>query len=295
MEFASNDYRKAVTYTDAAAKRIEKLESVVHKATRPDDIWTPDYQILGTNPWHCDLAPAIAADRWEKVAELDQLCYDLEERWYELESEAEDTRKNAAKAHADALRKGTKTPATATKSLEAYAALEGCSLALTETANELRRARGTYEALLKDRAFLNEYRTAVIAEFNARRKQAAEAFSAAAGAINATRSRYSTLHTLTMGGLLDIPEDAQGYLVLHGKGWGQADLSSAVDVISRQVNETDPFLSGEFLTASMDEISAKAVETAEEIKAQLYPDRQNYLAQIGGVMNTGLGVASSYK
>ncbi|MET9835584.1 hypothetical protein ABZ078_41335 [Streptomyces sp. NPDC006385] len=295
MELANNDFRKAVTYTDAAAKRIEKLESVVHKATRPDDIWTPEYQILGTDPWHCDLAPAIAADRWAKVAELDQLCYDLEERWYELESEAEDIRANAAKAHADALRKGTKTPATATKSLEAYAALEGCSLALSETANELRRARGAYEALLKDRAFLEEYRTAVIAEFNAQRKRAAEAFSAAAGVINATRSRYNTLHTLTMGGLLDIPEDAQGYLVLRNKGWAQADLSSAVDVISRQVRETDPFLSGEFLTAPMDEINAKAIETAEEIKAKLYPDRQNYLAETGGVVNTGLSSYSSFK
>ncbi|MEU9400644.1 hypothetical protein [Streptomyces sp. NPDC048242] len=276
-------------------RRFRALDAKVNRATQPVEIWTAEAQLLAMDPWHCDLAPAVAVERWEKVQELDELCYALEDRWPKLESEAEEIRRASAQAHAEAIRKGTKAPTTAAKAFEADAALEGCSLALSGAVADLRRARAAYEALLDDRAFLNKYRKAVIAEFNAQRQRAAEAFNAAAGAIHETRRRYNTLHTLTMGGLLDIPEDAQGYLVLRGKGWAQADLSTAVNTISQQVNETDPFLSGEFLTASMDEISAKAIETAEEIKAQLYPDRQNYLAKIGGVVNTGLSSYSSLK
>lgn len=281
MELANQDMRIAMSYSDAAKRRITELERVVQRAKRPEEIWTDEAQLLGIDPWHCDLAPDVAAERWAKVQELSGTCDDLEARWNELETEAEDIRKNAAKAHADALRNGTKAPATAAKAFEADAALEGCSLALSETVTDLRRARAAYEALVKDRTFLGEYRKAVIAEFNAQRKRAAEAFSAAAGAITETRRRFGVLHSLTMGALLDIPEGAQGYLVLSGKGWGQADLSSAIDIISRQVGETDPFLSGEFLTAPMDDVNATAIETAERVKAQIDQARQNHYSPDG--------------
>ncbi|MGW7430587.1 hypothetical protein ACWGIN_13670 [Streptomyces sp. NPDC054861] len=287
MELASNELRRALAYTDASKTRISKLEQVVHDATPPHDIWTAELQILGTDPWHCDLAPAVAAERWEKVQELNDLCYTLEERWPELESEAEDIRKNATKAHAEAVRKGVKAPSTAAETLEAYARLEGCSMALSEAVTDLKRARATYEALLNDRAFLNKYRKAVIAVFNAQRKRAADAFAAAAGAIGETRRRYDTLHSLTMGAMLDIPEDAHGYLGLSGKGWAQADLSSALNIISRQVAETDPFLSGEFLTAPMDEVNATAIETAERVKADLDKSRQNHYSK-DGIFSTRL-------
>ncbi|MGW1673764.1 hypothetical protein [Streptomyces sp. NPDC002324] len=281
MELANQDMRIALSYSDAAKKRITELERVVQRAKRPEDIWTEEAQLLGIDSWHCDLAPAVAVERWAKVLELSGACDDLEARWNELETEAEDIRQNAAKAHAEAMRKGTKAPATAAKAFEADAALEGCSLALSETVTDLRRARAEYEALLKDRGFLNKYRETVIAEFNTQRKRAAEVFSAVAGAIGETRRRFGVLHSLTMGGLLDIPEDAQGYLVLTGKGWGQADLSSAIDIISRQVGETDPFLSGEFLTAPMEEINATAIETAERVKAEIDKSRQNHYSPDG--------------
>ncbi|MFF4582956.1 hypothetical protein ACFY15_31935 [Streptomyces sp. NPDC001373] len=287
MELANQDLRIALSYQDAARKRITELERVVQRATRPEDIWTEEAQLLGNEPWHCDLAPDVAIELWEKVQELCDSCDGLEMRWLELESEREAVRQNAARVHAEAMRKGTKAPATAAKAFEADAQLEGCSLALSETVTDLRRARAAYEALLKDRAFLNKYRTAVIAEFNTQRKRAAEAFSVAAGAINETRRRFGVLHSLTMGGLLDIPEEAEGYLSLAGKGWGQADLSSAVDVISRQMSETDPFVSGEFLTAPMDEINATAIETAERIEAELKQYRQNHYSP-DGVVSTRL-------
>ncbi|MGW6012349.1 hypothetical protein [Streptomyces sp. NPDC055210] len=281
MELASNELRMALSYSDAAKKRISELERVVQRATRPEDIWTSEAQLLATESWHCDLAPAVAAERWEKVLELSAVCDDLEELWPQLESTAEDVRKNAAKAHAEAIRKGTRAPSTAAKALEADAALEGCSLALSESVADLRRSRNTYEELLKDKAFLSEYRDAVIAEFNAKRKRAAEAFNVAAGAINETRRRFGVLHSLTMGGLLDIPESAQGYLALSGQGWGRSDLSSAVSVISGQMTETDPFLSGEFLTAPMDEINATAIEAAERVKAEIDETRQNHYSPDG--------------
>ncbi|MGW7457825.1 hypothetical protein [Streptomyces sp. NPDC054797] len=288
MELANQDMRIALSYSDAAKKRITELERVVQRAKRPEDIWTDEAQLLGIDPWHCDLAPAVAVERWAKVQELSGACDDLETRWNELEIEAEDIRMNAAKAHADALRKGAKAPATAAKAFEADAQLEGCSLALRETVADLHRARDSYESLLKDRAFLGQYRKAVIAEFNAQRKRAAEAFSAAAGAINETRRRFGVLHSLTMGALLDIPEDAQGYLVLSGQGWGQADLSSAIGIISRQVGETDPFLSGEFLTAPMDDVNATAIETAERVKAEIDKSRQNHYSPDGIVSSRSI-------
>ncbi|MGA5407247.1 hypothetical protein ACPCSC_08275 [Streptomyces lavendulocolor] len=266
---------------DPTERRFRALDAKVNRATRPEDIWTAEVQILGQDPWHCDLAPAVAAELWEKVQKLCSSCDELEMRWLELEGEGEAIRRNAARAHAEAMRKGTKAPATAAKAFEADAQLEGCSLALSDTVADLRRARAAYEALLDDRAFLDRYRAAVIAEFNAQRKRATEAFAVAAGAINETRRRFGVLHSLTMGGLLDIPEDAQGYLVLTGKGWGQADLSTALDVISRQVNEADPFLSGEFLTAPMDEVNATAIETAERIKAEAQQHRQNHYSRDG--------------
>ncbi|MFC7814326.1 hypothetical protein ACFUTR_06695 [Streptomyces sp. NPDC057367] len=262
-------------------RRFRVLDAKVNRAKRPEDIWTDEAQLLGIDPWHCDLAPAEAAERWAKVTKLSDECDALEARWHDLQDEAETTRKNAAKAHADALRKGVKAPATAAKAFEADAALEGCSLVLRETVADLYRARASYEALLNDRAFLGRYRKAVIAEFNKQRKRAAEAFKTAAGAINETRRRFSVLHSLTMGGLLDVPEEDQGYLTLSGKGWGNADLSSAINIISRQVGETDPFLSGEFLTAPMNDINATAIETAKRVKADLDENRRNYYAESG--------------
>ncbi|MFJ8000165.1 hypothetical protein ACIQ7D_24000 [Streptomyces sp. NPDC096310] len=281
MEFANNDLRMSLHYADAAKARIAELERTVQRATRPEDIWTSEAQLLATNAWHCDLAPDIAAERWAKVVELGATCDELEELWPQLEDAAEDIRKGAAKAHAEAIRKGTKAPSTAAKALEADAALEGCSLALSEAVGDLKRARASYNSLIEDRGFLNEYRAAVIAEFNAQRERAAEAFAVAAGALNETRRRFGVLHELTMGGLLDIPEDAQSYLVLSGKGWGAADLSTAVNIISRQVNETDPFLSGEFLTAPMDEVNATAIATAENAKAEADKNRQNRYSRDG--------------
>ncbi|MHC0434348.1 hypothetical protein ACX6XY_29875 [Streptomyces sp. O3] len=260
---------------------IKALKAKVNRASRPEHIWTAEAQIQAADPWHCDLAPALAAERWEKVQELSNACDDLETRWNDLETEAEGARKKAAQAHADAMRKGVKAPATAAAVFEADAALEGCSLVLRETVRDLYRARASYESLLKDRVFLGKYRKAVIAEFNKQRKRAAEAFKTAAGAIGETRRRYAVLHELTMGGLLDIPEDAQGYLVLSGKGWLQADLSTAISAISRQVGETDPFLSGEFLTAPMEDINATAIETAERVKADIDQHRQNHYSADG--------------
>ncbi|MEU9266344.1 hypothetical protein AB0E04_12950 [Streptomyces sp. NPDC048251] len=264
-------------------RRFRALDAKVNRATRPEDIWTDEVQLLGIDPWHCDLAPSVAVERWAKVRDLSDLCDNLEARWNDLESAVEDARKDSARAHADALRKGTKAPATAAKAFEAEAQLEGCSIVLAETVTDLRRARASYEALLEDRAFLEKYRKAVIAEFNKQRKRAAQAFSTAAGAINETRRRYAVLHELTMDGLIDIPEDMQGYLVLSGKGWGKVELSAAINVISQQVGETDPFLSGEFLTGSMDEINATAIETAEQIKAEMDKTRQNHFSPNGVV------------
>ncbi|MBO8203041.1 hypothetical protein JW613_32895 [Streptomyces smyrnaeus] len=285
MELANQDLRIALSYQDAAKKRITELERVVQRAKRPEDIWTAEAQLQAADSWHCDLAPNVAAERWAKVQELSDACDNLEARWNDLELEAEDIRRNAAKAHADALRKGVKAPSTAAQVMEADAQLEGCSLALRETVADLYRARASYESLLKDRAFLGKYRKAVIAEFNAQRKRAAEAFNAAAGAINETRRRFGVLHSLTMGGLLDIPEDAQGYLGFSGKGWLQADLSSAISLISRQVGETDPFLSGEFLTAPMEDVNATAIETAERVKAEIDQHRQNHYSK-DGILST---------
>ncbi|MFJ1930544.1 hypothetical protein [Streptomyces sp. NPDC088131] len=245
-------------------RRFRSLDAKVNRATRPEDIWTDETQLLGVDPWHCDLAPAVAAERWAKVQELSDACDSLEARWNELETEAEEIRKGAAKAHADAMRKGVKAPATAAKAFEADAQLEGCSLVLREAVTDIRRARAAYDSLTKDRAFLSKYRKAVIAEFNAQRKRAVEAFNTASGAIGETRRRYAVLHELTMGGLLDIPKEAEGHLGFAGKGWLQADLSSAMNLVSQQVNETDPFLSGEFLTAPMDDINATAIEAAAE-------------------------------
>ncbi|MFC7922213.1 hypothetical protein [Streptomyces cinereoruber] len=259
---------------DPTNRKIRALNAKVNRATPPDDIWTDEAQLLGQGSWHCDLAPDIAVERWGKVAELRDSCDRLEEHWYELESATEEVRKDAAKAHANALRKGTKPPSTAAKVLDADAQLEGCSMVLAETVTDLRRARKAYDALLDDRVFLNNYRSAVIAEFKAQRKRAAEAYNVAAGAIAETRRRYSALNSLTMGGLLDIPEDDKGYVVVGRIGWGQAGLSEALELISRQVREDDPFLSGEFLTLPMEKVNAMAVERAEKMRGG---DRQNYL------------------
>ncbi|MFI7357338.1 hypothetical protein ACIBTP_25805 [Streptomyces avidinii] len=276
-----NDY-----FGDPTEKRVDALDAKVNRATRPEDIWTAEAQLWSQDPWHCDLAPAVAFERWERVMELTEQCYALEERWPELASAAEEIRKDSAKAHAEAIRKGTKAPATAAKAFEADAALEGCSIVLRETVADLRNARKSYDMLPNDREFVSEYRAAVIAEFKVQRDRVADAFNAAAGAIGVTRRRYITLNELTMNGLLDVPEDAKGYVVLDRVGWGLPALWDALDLITRQVRETDPFLSGEFLTLPMEEVNAKTIQRAEEIQATAV--RENYIMPRDGIISTRL-------
>ncbi|WP_031509246.1 hypothetical protein [Streptomyces megasporus] len=275
LELAPSNVRIALESADRTKAKVNELAEKVNRATPPEKIWTDEAQLLGIDPWHCDLAPAVAAERWKKVRELSDFCDDLEARWHELESEAEAIRKNAAKAHAEALRKGTKAPSTAAKAFEADAALEGCSLVLSETVTELRRARKSYDSLLNDTAFLNEYREAVITEFKAQREKAAEAFKAAAGHINATRRRYGTLVNLTVNHLDAIPEEARYHLPLRGTGWGNADVSTSLNMLQKQFNEDHPLFSGDFFTMPLGEIAEAAEELAEERKATA--DRRNYL------------------
>ncbi|MFV0134684.1 hypothetical protein ACLGIH_15840 [Streptomyces sp. HMX87] len=63
--------------------------------------------------------------------------------------------------------------------------------------------------------------------------------------------------------------------------WLQADLSTAISTITRQVGETDPFLSGEFLTAPMEDINATAIQTDERVKANIDKTRQNHYSRDG--------------
>ncbi|MBQ0974747.1 hypothetical protein KBZ00_26990 [Streptomyces sp. RK31] len=265
---------------DAAKRRIDALEQTVNRATPPEKIWTDEKQLLAVNPWHDDLAPAVAAERWERVTELSDACDDLSSRWYELETELKGAHTNAAKAHADSLRKGTEAPATASLVFEAEKRLEGCSMVLAETVGELRRARNAYDALLKDRTFLTAYRDAVVKEFKKQRAEAVKRFSALASAVEQTRRRYVTLMGLTVDDLDAISEDEIPYLPL-GKGWASAEVASSLNTLGAQIKETDPVLSGDLLTMPLDELSKVAAELAEDRKAEVEANRQNYWATDG--------------
>ncbi|NEB08475.1 hypothetical protein G3I32_06245 [Streptomyces coelicoflavus] len=273
-------YRRGLQTVDAAKRRIDALERSVNRATPPEKIWTEEQQLLGVDPWHDDLAPEIAAKRWQRVTELSEGCDELTSRWYDLEAEVTAAHNAAAKAHADALRKGTKAPTTAAKAYEAEKALEGCSIVLAEAVTELRKARKAYDTLLNDRAFVLAYRDAVVAEFKAQRAEAAKRFHALSSAVMQTRRRYVRLMELTVDGTDAIHDDQIPYLPL-GKGWANPALVDSLSTLEVQVKETDPVLSGDLLTMPLAELSEVATELAEDRKAEVEANRQNYFSPDG--------------
>jgi hypothetical protein len=280
LELAPGNYRIGLQSAELTKARVAELEKVVNRATPPEKIWTEEAQLFGVDPWHDDLAPDIAAERWAKVTEASDACDTLSEKWYELEAGVKAAHTNAAKAHADALRKGTKAPTTAATAYEAEKRLEGCSIVLAETVAEVRKARKAYDGLLNDRAFVSAYRDAVIAEFKAQRAEAAKRFNALASAVSQTRRRYVRLMELTVDGMDAIPEDAIPYLPLKG-GWAAADLGNSLSTLEAQIKEADPVLSGDLLTMPVDEITEVAEELAEDRKAEVEAARQNYFSPDG--------------
>ncbi|WP_406286392.1 hypothetical protein [Streptomyces sp. NBC_00209] len=266
IELAPGNVRMALDASAAAKRDIAELAGKVNRAKRPDDILTDSVIDLASGPMHCDLSPAVAGDRWEKVIAAYEDCESLADRWNDLEAEAESVRVAAVRKGAEALRAGKKAPSVAAAILDAETALESCSLVLTESVADLRKARSAYNALWKDRKFLTEYRDSVIADFKEKRAVAAEAFSAVAGAIGETRRRYGTLHDLTVNFLDAIPEESYEYLPMRGTGWAQAGLTASLDVLRQQVNETDSLFSGDFLTLPLGEIADVAEELAEDRK-----------------------------
>ncbi|MFG3211038.1 hypothetical protein [Streptomyces tendae] len=263
LELAPGNVRIALESADSAKRQIAELAGKVNRAKHPDDILTDSVIALASGPLHCDLAPAVAGDRWEKVIAAYEDCESLADRWNELEAEAENVRVNAVRKGAEALRAGKKAPSVAAAILDAETALESCSFVLTESVAELRKARTAYNALWRDRKFLTEYRDSVIADFKVKRAEAAKAFGAIAGAVGETRRRYGTLHDLTVNFLDAIPDESYQYLPMRGTGWAQADLSASLDLLRQQVNENDPLFSGDFLTMPLDEIAGVAEELAE--------------------------------
>ncbi|MEU0577876.1 hypothetical protein ABZ465_11360 [Streptomyces griseoincarnatus] len=274
LELAPGNIRIALDSADAAKRQIAELAGKVNRAKHPDEILTESVITLASGPLHCDLAPAVAGDRWEKVLATYEDCENLAQRWNELETEAEDVRANAVRKGAEALRAGKKAPSVAAVILDAETALESCSLVLTEAVAELRKARTAYNVLWRDRKFLTAYRDAVIADFKKQRAKASQAIDAIAGAVGETRRRYGTLHDLTVNYLDAIPEESYQYLPMRGTGWAQADLENALGLLRGQVNETDPLFSGDFLTMPLGEIAEAAEELAEDRKGP----RENHWA-----------------
>ncbi|MFG2635310.1 hypothetical protein ACGFX8_15585 [Streptomyces sp. NPDC048362] len=274
FELAPGNVRIALDAADRTKARVTELEGKVNRAKHPDEILTDSVLALGSGPLHCDLAPLIAAERWEGVLNTYEACEELSERWHTLESEAEAVRANAVRKGAEAIRTGKKIPSSAAAISDAETALKSCSLVLTEAAADLRKARSAYDSLWRDRKFLTAYRDSVIGSFKEQRAKAAEAYDSIAGAVSETRRRYGTLHDLTVNHLDAIPEEPYSYLPIRGTGWAQADLENALSVLHRQVNETHPLFSGDFLTMPLGEIADAAEELAEERKGP----RENHWA-----------------
>ncbi|MFF4578234.1 hypothetical protein ACFY15_07520 [Streptomyces sp. NPDC001373] len=264
FELAPSNIRIALDSADRTKARVAELEGKVNRAKHPDEILTDSVFALASGPLHDDLAPAVAAERWEKVLDAYAACEDLADRWNSLEAEVENVRANAVKKGAEAIRTGKKAPSVAAAILDAETALESCSLVLTESVADLRKARSAYDVLWRDRKFLTTYRDAVIADFKEQRVKVAEAYSEIAGAIGEARRRYAVLHDLTVNHLDAIPDESYRCLPLRGTGWAHADLTTSLDTIHRQVNETSPLLSGDFLAMPLGEIADKAEELAEE-------------------------------
>ncbi|WP_329560114.1 hypothetical protein OG711_21750 [Streptomyces uncialis] len=286
FELAPGNVRIALNAADAAKARVAELEGKVNRAKHPDEILTDSVLALGSGPLHCDLAPAIAAERWDGVRKAYEDCEELSERWHTLEGEAESVRVNAVRKGAEAIRAGKKAPSVAAAILDAETQLESCSLVLTDAVADLRKARSAYDALWRDQKFLAPYRDSVIAAFKEQRAKAAEAYSIIAGAVSETRRRYGTLHDLTVNHLDAIPEEPYSYLPIRSTGWAQADLENALGVLGRQVSATDPLLSGDFLTLPLEEIADAAEEVADNIKGTA--DRQNYMVPRDGIISTRL-------
>lgn len=281
FELAPGSVRIALDSADSAKRQIAELSGKVNRAKHPDAILTDSVAMLGTGAIHCDLAPFVAAERWEKVLEAYAYCESLSERWHDLEGEAEAIRVNAVQKGAEAIRTGKKAPSVAAAILDAETALESCSLVLTESVADLRKARSAYDAIWRDRAFLIKYRDAVVADFTKQRAKVVDAYNVATGAIGETRRRYATLHALTVDDLGAIPEDDIPYVRLAGRGWAQADLSAALGVIGRQVNEDDPILSGDFLAMPLKELSEAAEAVVREFKEKERENAQNHFSPQG--------------
>ncbi|MGW6900753.1 hypothetical protein ACWGF2_29770 [Streptomyces sp. NPDC054919] len=262
---ADGNFRLALDGVDHAKNRISALEKAVNRATRPEEIWTDAAQRFGTGPWHDDLTPVVAAERWKAVREAYDTCDALEAHWNALEAALEATKSNAAKAYAAAFRSGGKKPSTAPKIAEAEAELEGCSIALREAVNDLKSVRADYDALLKDRPFLMAYRAAVVDDFKKQRADAKKKFNDFAAALHKTRGRYDKLHDLTMARLGAVAEEDWSYLPIRGRGWLDAKLPEAVDTLNHQVTETDPLYAGDFLAEPLEEIAAVAKVRKAEI------------------------------
>ncbi|MFF7492679.1 hypothetical protein [Streptomyces rubiginosohelvolus] len=254
-------------------------------ATTPEDLITPDLEFKMRNIRHGALAPKVAGDRWQAVQAVAAEMERLTDLYYQRAEAAEDARLEAVALNARAADTGKTIPAgTAVKVMDARLAVDGTLSAFRANLPRLEAARKAYDALFDDRAFIAEYRDAVVPEFLKRRAAAVKAFKELDAQIPVLAEAYYLLGDFTLNRLLS---DTVGEIEFNGSpltdgsvfadyqgAWTAPKLSKALSDIRGYVLSEDPIKGGTLLAEDLGTIADALPELAE----QRYEEWQDALA-----------------
>ncbi|MGV9728467.1 hypothetical protein ACWDUE_13975 [Streptomyces albogriseolus] len=241
--------------------------------TTPEDLITPNHDFMMRNKRHGTLAPKVAEDRWQSLQAVVREMERLSDLYYQRAEAAEDVRLEARNAHARAASTGKAAPTgTAVKVMEAELAVDGTLSALRAMLPRLESARKAYDALFTDRAFIEQYRNALIPEFLQRRETVLSAFAELENNVPALAELYQLIGVYTLRDLLG--ENHTRYMPAN-HGWSAPALAEALSTIRGFVDDPSGIRAGTLLAEPLGTIEAElpALAEAREEEADLENQR----------------------